>query len=678
MLDPVPIEPVVNEVLEKQNGIYRVEILSWPGEDQQEWVLFPEKSTRPSKSEQEDELSEVTEDLGEYGTGTTADQETATPELTSIHKSCKEHLSSAFGYDRCAVDLSPIENTIRPTCRLIVRESSDLTPLARRNPHPIVGLMADLKEKDIPYLFQTIISKASGSGHDYQLSQRLAAYPPNYGIGLDQDFAAYIEEGPVVNLSEYYDENTARIRSNFDLGSSEYFKIQQSEDGRHRVKKRHKHGEKAVEDAREILEGKRECYDLYAGYHDTDKKLERLYSHLSYYSSIALNKPDLRAFVMFVPEYIDYTPWEAVNYAEPPRIISQPREIAEGSQAPHADVIADTETTLATQGSKGHQQGVGFVKQYYESRGFEVEILDDEDTESIPDLRMRKDGITHVLEVEESGLSRPANILTNAGRAYHYDQNPVFIAKSKGDARKIVKILRHPVSANTDSGALLYTYSSGLTLEDGSKPVLPEDVSENASKWYLSHDGTLELKTNGETVVSGSPEDSIKTWDFPDVVSDGDVPSHRTRVHAPFVPSRLLYLSDVEIRYITGDVLSLLEEDDYPTGWDYSDQEGKRKRYETAFKRFVNQKMVFDSGNEIGKQDVFSIAIEEFYKPQTSRKVPGQSEQGRALWKHVDKKPKDDNKRDVVLNQAWRWPRGLESPDRPFIGGKELKLDKWD
>jgi len=79
MSDPVPIEPVVNEVLEKQNGIYRVEILSWPGEDQQEWVLFPEKSTRPSKSEQEDEMSEKQEDLGKHGTGTTADQETSTP-----------------------------------------------------------------------------------------------------------------------------------------------------------------------------------------------------------------------------------------------------------------------------------------------------------------------------------------------------------------------------------------------------------------------------------------------------------------------------------------------------------------------------------------------------------------------------------------------------------------------
>ena len=678
--DPVPLEPIVNKILEDQNGIYRLEILSWPSNEQQEWVLFPQKTTRLSKSEQEDELPEFIEDIGMFGTGTTAEHTTSRSELTSVQKACKKHLPSAFGFDRCAVDLAPVEKTIRPTCRLIVRESSDLSPFARKSPHPIVGIIKDLKEEDIPYLFQTIISKASGSGHDYQLSQRLVAYPPNYGIGLDHDFAAHVEEGPVVNLSDYYDETARRVRSNFDLDSSDYFDVREAEDGRRSVKKRYKHGEMAVESAREILEGKRECYDLYAGFHDTDKKLERLYRNVSYYSSIALNKADLRAFMLLVPDYVKYSPWDVVNYVDPPEMFCQPIKIAEGTDSPHSEFIIDddAEVTFATQGSDEHRYGVGFTKQYYESRGFEVEVLDDEDTESIPDLRMRKDGITYVLEVEHSGQSRPANILTNAGRAYHYDLNLVFIAESKKEAQKIVKILRHPVSVNTDTGARLYTYSDGLILEDGSKPLLPEGTTPRESKWYLSHDGTLELRANGEVIVSGPADESVRTWEFPDVVSDGAVPSHRTRVHGPFVPSRLLYLSGVEIRYQNGSTLSLLEEDDYPTSWDYSDQEGKRKRYKSAFKEFVKEKMVSHRGGEIDKQEVFTLVIDEFYKPQTSRKAPGLSERGRALWEYVEKKHKDDNDYHVVRDQAWRWPRGIESPDRPFIGGKELELERWD
>ncbi|WP_147438073.1 hypothetical protein [Halorubrum sp. Atlit-28R] len=697
-LRPVSLRPVVNQIFGKHSNITRLEILSWPGDSQQEWIFFPRGANATELDENaitpdSAALSEINEALTE----TIADREEVSGILTTVKNACEEHLPGSFGYDFCSVDLAPLESTIRPTSRLIARESPDLKPFTWRSPHPITDLFSHLYDASLPHLFQVIIDR--GKNSDYQVSQRLAVYPPNYGIATGHDLAKLLEEGPQVNLSRFYDPNTNKILSNFDLDSSKYFKFEVDEEtGKRTATKRYKHGEQAAKDAQRILEGKRECYELYAGFHDTDAKLRNLYPSTDYYTKIAVNESDISAFIKLVPNYYAYTPWSLLNYQiQKPEIIGNIKTFAAGSRVPHrTDSEETTETsTFATQGSDLHQEHVEQTRKYYEREGYEVEILDDQSTDSVPDLRVRKDEITHVIEVEVAGTSRPANVLTNAGRAFNENLNLIFVAENKRKAQRLVKILRHPVKKNTPEGAQLYTYSEALTLADGGQPLLPAGTDETSSTWYLRHDrealadgapetgypprdDELQLVVDGDVIASGPADESVTTWEYDTtVVTDGEIPAGRTRIHAGFVPSRLSYLRGVEIRYVNGKELSILEKDDYPTEWDYSDAEGKRKRYRAAYDKFITQKTVPVSGGEIDKRDVMSTIQTEFYKPQTGLKAPGPGESGKALRDSVNIKPKQENTLHVLTDRVWRWRRGIESPDTPFTAGESLGLDDW-
>jgi len=139
----------------------------------------------------------------------------------------EEHnLPDWIGYDIADVDFAPIEQTLRPTCRLVVGKNPDLQPLSRKTPHPVIALIRDLNQQDIPYLLQTIVSLSSSKSADYELSQRLAIYPPDYGIAVEQDFINFLTDGPVADLADYYDQNIDHIRSNFDLDAHDFFKIE--------------------------------------------------------------------------------------------------------------------------------------------------------------------------------------------------------------------------------------------------------------------------------------------------------------------------------------------------------------------------------------------------------------------------------------------------------------------
>lgn len=680
--DPVPLAPIISELFGSGSSIRRLEILSWPGEDQQEWILYPEATTAPSLEEQREQLenqAKPTEDLGDFGTGTSAERDEPKSVLGRVQNVCEEVLPADFGHDHCDVDFSPIEHTIRPTCRLVVRESADHSPLARKKPHSIYELVKDLNDQDLPYIFQTIIT-SGGKYSDYQLTQRLAVYPPNYGIGVERDFMTHIEEGPKVNLSEYYDPGAKRVQSNFDIEGTDYFTVDPDKEGGDAVKKRHKHGDRATKHARRILEGKRECLELYRGYHDTDKGLENLYRDINYYSSIALDAPDLPGFVALVPDYITHSPWEAISYANPPKIYSNPDKIAKGTEAPHVRALDISEETFVTQGSDQHRRLEKKVENFYKGRGFTVERLDTESTNSVPDLRIRKDGTTYLVEVENKGVSRPANVLTNAARAAHHGLEVIFVTKNKSAAKSLVKILRHPVKDHIESGAQLYTQSSALTLADGGKPLLPADSSSSESIWYLSHDGELWLESNNRTIASGDPETSVSEWHFEtDIIPDGEaVPKDRTRIHPPFVPGKISYLKNTEVRYENAETLTLLEKNEYDANWNYTDAEGKRKRYKEAYGTFFERKTVHLPGGEIPKGELRTVFSEEFYRPQTSRKKPGDGESGRAMREHVEQKSRNNNYDHYIKDRVWRWPRGINSPDLPFVGGEGIVFDEWD
>lgn len=703
--DAQPLAPLISEIF-AETGTSRIELLSWPGvssdrEDssgqygQQEWIIYPESRQAPSSAEQAEQLSDQDQrEWSNYGTGTSAEREEPDTLLGQTQDICADHLPDEFGFDICDIDFSPIERTIRPTCRLAVRESPDLVPLARKSPHPVVKLIDTLNDRDLPYIFQTIIEQRSDD--NYQLSQRLAVYPPKYGIASEQDFISHLQDGPPADLADFYDPDTSRLTSNFSLDDTDYFRIV-GEGPDATIKKQHQQSQEAVKQARRVLEGKEECHDLYAGYHDTDKGLENLYRYFSYYTKIPLSERALGGFISLAPGYIKHPPWEKTAYAAPPDIISRPVDLAAGQNAPYRQVIEDDDDPEnITRGSDVHIYNEDFVADYYSQRGYEVEQLDIDGNDSVPDLRIQKDGITQLVEVEYENLSRPANILTNAARAAYYDLPVIFVAEKKPEAITIAKKLRKPIKTKTDDGAKLFTQSSGLTLEDGGSPVLPRDAEKQESQWYIRYDGveeskdgtnsvesvdvTLCLEAGDQTIASGPPDESVASWEYDTNVfeTNQSVPDDRIQIHPPFVPSKLTYLQHTEIRYMSGSELKLLEDDEYPTDWNQSDEAGKRERYVNAYKTFIDRYTVSVAGGEIHKQEIFEDFETEFYTPQTSRKAPGDQEAGRALWKHAEQKSRDGNTLDLVKDRVWRWPRGIESPDLPFIGDEELSLDEWE
>lgn len=226
--------------------------------------------------------------------------------------------------------------------------------------------------------------------------------------------------------------------------------------------------------------------------------------------------------------------------------------------------------------------------------------------------------------------------------------------------------------------------------------MLPSDADKQQSQWYIRYDGAedsedrteteediavkLCLEAAGRTIASGPPSESVATWDYDTEVIEPNqsVPGDRTRIHPPFVPTKLAYLQQTEIRYMSGSELTLLEDDEYPTDWNQSDEAGKRERYLNAYDTFVDRYTVSVAGGEIQKQEIFEDFETEFYTPQTSRKAPGDQEAGRALWKHAEQKSRDGNTLDLVKDRVWRWPREIESPDLPFIKGEDLTLDEWE
>lgn len=210
----------------------------------------------------------------------------------------------------------------------------------------------------------------------------MAVYPPEYGIGVEGDFAQFLTEGPTTDLNDYYDPMNDKIRTNFDLDGHKFFRVEGT--GPDATVEPREHGDEVVaERARRILQGKYECHKLYAGYHDTDKTLETLYQQHNFYSKIPVDSSALGAFLAVVPDYFDNSRWGKIGYANEPSLIVRPKEL------PATDATADethsdttlrqpqasdpvSESTFVTQGSDEHQFNENTVAEYYDGRGFDV------------------------------------------------------------------------------------------------------------------------------------------------------------------------------------------------------------------------------------------------------------------------------------------------------------------
>ena len=184
----------------------------------------------------------------------------------------------------------------------------------------------------------------------------------------------------------------------------------------------------------------------------------------------------------------------------------------------------------------------------------------------------------------------------------------------------------------------------------------------------------LRLETpDGEVLAAGFVDETVATWEFQDLLRASDPSAaDRTNVPGPFVPTQLAYLARSSLRYRNGGQLERLDPNEYPADWNQSDAAGKRERYKNAYGTFADRYIVPVEYTEIEKPDFIRPMNERIYKPQTSHKVPGMRESGRAVWQFAEYKSRDNNALDLIKNRTWRWPHDVTSPDMPFVGDSRV------
>lgn len=697
------LEGIVVETFGKNVGINRLEILQWVTTELNT-AIFPASTTTDADKEMETGADATQRTAAQSSPPTPVMNRTLTdfdggppsgdpvavlptdsdPVQGAIRNASKNVLSDSYSIADCVLDLHPLEQITRPAYRLAALENSDYVPIARRNPTPTAELLKDTAADDIPVLLQTIIDQTDSSS-DYSLSQRFVPYPPAYGMATEHDLASVIKDGPRFSLADYYnDGGKQRLIDTRSFDTTEFFTVEQRHDGSYSVSERHKHGETAASRARSLLLGHYECRDGYAGFHDNNTDLRRLFRDRDFYTKIALDEDVLGAFLALPAITQQFNPFSAVSYIDEPDTYESPVQVS--------DSAVDTSSPVyATQGSKEHRGREDRAASFFEESGWTVRRPDTETSGAVTDIVISKDGLVKNVEVEEANKSQPANIIKNAIRALHQGRDVIFIVKSKSRAQSIASTLADPIRDTTANGAQFLTQSTRLILDDGTTPLLPADDSTGESKWEGTWNGRLRLLSNGDVIAEGPADEPVSSYDYDTDTVEGAPPDDRTAVHGPMYPPKLCLLNHVEIRYeVDTHTFAKLQKEEYGNDWNTSDQEGRRKRYSKALETFWKQKVVSVprsllrdgregmnlADHEISKQEFFDCFREEFYNPQCSRKTPGNRECGRAMPAPPGDNPSyfkewNDSDRgisyDFLAEHTFAWETGIMSSDLPFV-----------
>jgi len=145
-----------------------------------------------------------------------------------------------------------------------------------------------------------------------------------------------------------------------------------------------------------------------------------------------------------------------------------------------------------------------------------------------------------------------------------------------------------------------------------------------------------------------------------------------TRIRIPFVPTDIHYLEDSQIRYKHGMGLEIYD----PTPIWMQSREGKRDLYKAAEMRFFT-----DYTTEKTDADLrYNALLDNFTEWYIARLglddpamidelVPSKNEFGRARPDYVETKRRnvDGTQRRFLRDRTFVYPRGLTSPELPFV-----------
>ncbi|MFD1597500.1 hypothetical protein ACFSBX_00735 [Halobellus rarus] len=502
-------------------------------------------------------------------------------------------------------------------------------------------------------------------------------FTPKFGPATRHDLETAIANGERVDLAHYYDTTGRRFTSNYGVATHPQLPVSRSRTGEYRLNPVTTRDEQTVRQFTELIAGHNEYDDLFHAYHDTNPNLRNLFYTQPFYSMITVNESDLAGFLGLYPARCRVSPFEFCTFANEPTLIEN-EPIGE-------ELLAELESDApaATQGGPDHKRLVNQQIKRLEAAGYQIIATDRDDTGSAPDIIAEKDGQLTYFEIEVNGKTKPAKVLTNAARAMYNDERVVYICDSQDTAERIAVILRDAVKERTPDGAYLYRQDK-VILPDGSTPMRPKD---SELEWELTWQGILRCLVDGEEIARGHASESVTTFEYDTDCVDSPSRDERPAITQPFVPPDLCVFGEASIRYepYTNEPPVEFTKEEYPNGWNTPDSVGVTQRYNGAMAAFAEQKLVSPTTEElrggregadyaefeIPKEELVSVFKSVYYRPQTNRKEPNYDftcqAATNALAGENTFSGRKNNTVKFLADWAFRWPRGIWSPDLRFI-----------
>lgn len=497
-----PLLRIINDVTTDRN-VERFELLSFPTEGAQEYLLHATSATigGSSRPDTETTIPRFTDQL-------------QAPVLNKLGEAARRRLSSRFGLEWVDLDFSPLGLSPVSTCRLVVRESRELTPSATLTYNPLERTLVALRTAREPHLYQVLIRDLNGK---YRITVRLAVYSPQHNVTGDKQFAHHVLHGHEWDLAKVYEP--VNVTSNFRIPVGAYWSLKDPEEydlpppppDQDRVRwgyvgyaSTFPVGDAgSPSEVRDIVTGKPEHERLLQGNDDHPD----LYKDLYGYPRIDVTGTKLGYFVTLAPVYHKTNPWTHTPYRDAPALTTDTiiRDATGTLQAIGRDTTAapaDPTPMVSNEGGPDHRKKVPFVAQLLGEYGDDVKPVE-QNTASVPDLWViPTDGTIVMLdyetdsdrvhvEVEIANKTKGAKLLANAARSIWHDREVIFVFNSEPEARKGIETLREPFRHTTADGETLLYNGSVVTRPDGTSPAIPGQHAK--SRWWLSPDGRLRV-----------------------------------------------------------------------------------------------------------------------------------------------------------------------------------------
>lgn len=507
----------------------------------------------------------------------------------------------------------------------------------------------------------------------YQITARVALFDPQYRVNTESDHRDFLRFGPAVDPIESFKK--LGISSSLELSG-----------------------------AKEIVTGDPEYDGLRMGQYGAPDTLEDLCS----YTSVMAREADLSKFVRLVAAPSTGDPWVHVRCGTGPRkddlttgMSEQTFEPISIPAEPKAEPAGPQTPGMANDGARRHWDAIKQTAVAFESLGYEVLIVR-QDAGSRPDIWvMDSTGEVYAVEVESTTRSKPASVYTNLIRQalWGYKTIMVMVPQERTDGRTesldvigdwAVNAVAKPAKDIASTKTQLHTLSEDI-IQNGDIILLPEGVTE--SEWWLTYAGRYLLLHDGELLAEGDAESPISEFDFYTprlrkedgrfIVEDEDGEQlqnvddesliQNTRASPCHRPVDLSYLEFVEAIYCYDPTEGELVEHDIFADWNQFEK--PMERHEASHQEAFNTFVIDRPDSETLLEDDCRPFIRDWIGHLSPDGKPALSVYGECRQPYTNRD--SVNKENFYVGAAFRYSRGLVSPDLPGLSTEPSYPDEW-